>query len=238
MAPVLHHARFLLAPLLMLSAFGVRRCIGEEPSARPLADEARISRLVAQLGAAPLADRLRAEEQLLEIGADALPALATARKSENIEIRLRAAATMRRINERRIAEAEIHVLGLYHAGEQTRSVEVRIESAQQPVVLVVCARETVHWRLRLAKGVELLKVIASGHFPQQVLGTDAAVQSMSTEANDPQDRSDKAFYAYRQNGLRYEIMRDRVKELIGREPSSFQGRYEAAGQPFVIGQAK
>lgn len=225
----------LLALLALAAPLG-----GEEPSRQSPASEveAEIPQLIEQLGAASLAARLAAEQTLLEIGPAALPALTLARKSDDIEIRLRAAATIRQINERRIAEAEIHVLGLYQAGEKTRVVEVRIESADRPVVLVVCARESVHWQLRLAQGVELLKVFASGHFPQKVLGTDAAVQSSSSEGDDPPEVRDKAFYAYRNLGLLYETMRDRVKELTGQEPTSFQGRYEAEGKPFVIGQAK
>jgi hypothetical protein len=211
----------------------------EEPKQSPPARNADvdIARLIEQLGASPLAARLEAEQALLKIGPAALPALSLARKSDEIEVRLRAAATIRQINERRIAEAEIHVLGVYRGGEKTRLVQVRIESADHPVVLVVCARETVHWQVRLAEGVELLKVIASGHFPQKVLGTDAAIQSSSSEGDDAPEIRDKAFYAYRKGGLLYEVMRDRVKELTGKEPSSFQGRYEPEGRPFVIGQA-
>jgi hypothetical protein len=182
--------------------------------------------------------RQAAEEELLSIGVDALPALQSAQQSDNIEIRLRAAEVAGQINERRIADAEIHVIGVYESGAADGRVVVRIESAARPVVLVVCARETVEWLVQPAKGIELVKIIASGHHPQSVLGTTARVQSLSTEGDVPPEVRRQAFYTYRDSGLLYDVMRDRVKELTGKEPTSFQGRYDSEGKPFVIGAAK
>lgn len=213
---------------------------GEEPVAtRTTPDAAReIARLVAQLGAPSLAARQMAEEELLKLGVPALAALATAGDSDNIEIRLRATAVAGRINERRIAQAEVHVIGVYEAGSTDGKVVVRIDSAAKPVVLVVCAREAVQWDVRKSAEVELLKVIASGFHPQVVLGTNVPVQSLSTEGDHPPEVKDKAFYTYQSRGLRYDEMRERVKELTGKELSSFQGRYDGEGKPFVIGAKK
>ncbi|HZL91575.1 MAG TPA: hypothetical protein VFB96_24610 [Pirellulaceae bacterium] len=197
-----------------------------------------IQKLIDRLGAPTLAARQAAEEALVKLGIDALPALEAAQKSDSIEIRLRAAEVAARINERRIAEAEIHVIGVYESGAADGRVVVRIESAARPVVLVVCARETVQWHVQPAKGVELLKIIASGHHPQKVLGTAARVQSLSVEGDETPEARERAFYTYRNSGLLYDAMRERVKELTGKEPTTFQGRYDAEGKPFVIGPKK
>jgi hypothetical protein len=206
------------------------------PAVEPSGERARrIESLIAQLGAPALAARQAAEEALVKHGVDALSALRAARKSDNTEIRLRAAEVTAQINEGRIPEAEIHVIGVYEAGSADGRVVVRIESAARPVVLVVCARETVQWQVQPAEGVEVLKIIASGHHPQKVPGPPARVQSLSTEGDDPPEIKAQAFYTYRNAGLLYDAMRQRVKELTGKEPTSFQGRYDGEGKPFVIG---
>lgn len=205
----------------------------ESPAKLP----AKIARLVAQLDAPSLAVRQNAQEALVEIGVPALSALAAARQSENIEVRLRAGAIAATINERRIAEADVYAIGIYEAGSKDDRVVVRIESAPRPVVLAVCAWETVHWDVRLGKGVELIKVLASGHHPQKVLGTEATVQSLSAAGDVPAEVRDKAFFAYMRPSVRYDEMCERIKELTGKELSSFQCRYDGGGKPFVIGAA-
>lgn len=224
--------------LHLLLWFGISVClaepvVGDEPSGLP----ARIAELVSQLDAPSLAARQQAEEELVKIGVPALAALAKARQSENIEMRLRAATIAARINERRIAEAEIHSIGIYEAGSVDGRVVVRIESAARPIVLVVCARDEVRWEIQVSREVELIKVIASGHLPQKVLGTDVAVQHFSVEGDVSAEVRDKAFYAYLKPSIRYDEMCERVKELTGKELSSFQCRYDAEGKPFVIGAA-
>ena len=207
------------------------------PSARAQDDQPQeIDRWIAQLDAPRLAARQQAEDELIKIGVPALASLAKARQSENVEIRLRSAAIAARINELRIAEADVHAVGIYEAGSPDSRVVVRIESARRPVVLVVCARDTVRWEIQLGRKVELIKVIASGHLPQKVLGTDVAVQHFSTEGDVPPGVRDKAFYAYLKPSIRYDEMCQRIKELTGKELSSFQCRYDGGGKPFVIGE--
>ncbi|HUE69649.1 MAG TPA: hypothetical protein VMP01_02075 [Pirellulaceae bacterium] len=203
----------------------------DEPAELP----AKIAQLVAQLDAPSLAVRQNAEDSLVAIGKPALSALAEARRSENIEVRLRAGAIAAAINEQRIAEADVYAIGIYEAGSADDRVVVRIESAPRPVVLAVCAWETVHWDVRLGAGVELIKVIASGHHPQKVLGTDASVQLLSAAGDEPAEVRDKAFFAYMRPSVRYDEMCERIKELTGKELSSFQCRYDGGGKPFVIG---
>jgi hypothetical protein len=198
----------------------------------------KIAHLLAQLDAPSLTVRQRAEVALVEIGKPALSALAKARQSDNIELRLRSAAIAAAINERRIAEADIHAVGIYEAGTADDRVVVRIESAARPVVLAVCAWETVHWDVQLGKGVELIKVIASGHHPQKVHGTDATVQLLNAGGDVPVEVRDKAFFAYMRPSVRYDEMCERIKELTGKELSSFQCRYDGGKQPFVIERAK
>ncbi len=219
--------------------FGILICAAPLSAEEPRGEaDAKIAGLIAQLGDPALKTRQAAEQALLEIGLPALKDLAAARESDNIEIRLRSASIAAQINERRIAEADIHVIGIYEAGAEDGRVVVRIESAPRPVVLVVCARESVHWEVHVAKGIELIKVIASGHHPQKVLGTDAAVQSLSAEGDDPPEVRNKAFFAYLRPSILYDQMCERVKELTGKEPSSFQCRYDGEGRPFVISGAK
>jgi hypothetical protein len=231
--------RFLrLLQLCLLAACLAAAAAPRSAADPPAESSAKITHLVMQLDAPSLAARQEAEETLVQIGVPALPALAKARQSDNIEVRLRAAAIAAKINEQRIAQADVHAVGIYEAGAEDGRVVVRIESSPRPVVLIVCAWETVQWDVQLGQGVELIKVIASGHHPQKVLGTDAGVQSLSTEGDVPPEVRDKAFFAYLRPSLGYDLMCQRIKELTGKEISSFQCRYEGAGKPFVIGAAK
>src|SRR5688572_15832250 len=77
-----------------------------------IADEGtdKIARLIAQLDAPRLAARQQAEEELIKIGVPALAALTKARQSDNVEIRLRSTALAAKLNELRIAEADVHAV--------------------------------------------------------------------------------------------------------------------------------
>lgn len=224
--------RLLCSLALGIFVVGVIPSLFADERAAELLD--RIAHLVSQLDAANLVDREQAAQSLVQIGAAALPALAEARKSENVEIRLRAADIAAKINERRIAEADVHAIGIYEAGSDDQRVVVRIESAARPVVLAVCAWETVQWEVQLGDGVELIKVIASGHHPQKVIGIDAAVQSLSVGGDAPAEIRDVAFFAYMRPSVRYDEMCERIKKLTGKDLSSFQCRYDGGKRPFVI----
>lgn len=229
-------ATLLLAVLVLCPPLSLW---AEGPAERSDAGQAEVSitGLIAQLGAEELGDRERAETLLLELGAAALQALESARSSENIEIRLRATQVAQEINRRRMSQAEIHVVGLYEPGTPDGQVVVRIAAASKPVVLVVCARDAVNWQVEVDEGVELLRVIASGHHPQLVSAGDVEVEHLSREGDHPREVKEKAFYAYRK-GLLHDEMVKRVKELTGQDVQTFQGRYDSEGQPFVIGAGR
>jgi hypothetical protein len=211
----------------------------DEPADRPGpgGGDVSVAGLIAQLGAEELGDREQAERLLVELGVTALEALDSARSSDHIEIRLRATQVAQEINRRRMSQAEVHVVGLYESGTRDGRVAVRIAAASKPVVLVVCARDAVTWQVEVAEEVELLRVIASGHHPQQVSAGDVEVEHLSSEGDHPREVKEKAFYAYRK-GILYDEMVERVKELTGQDVQTFQGRYDSEGQPFVIGAGR
>jgi hypothetical protein len=109
---------------------------------------------------------------------------------------------------------------------------VEVHDTGRPVVLTLCAYERVEWDVRLVGNVRLKKVVLGGYYDQAVTGLPPGVE---VEEYTYDGKSTDYFYAYRLGGLEFEKVRKVLRRSTGLEVCTFQGRYDAAGVPFVVG---
>jgi hypothetical protein len=128
-------------------------------------------------------------------------------------------------------QAEIHAVGVYEGGPG--GVSLKITRSGPPVVLLLMAYDSVRWRLDVAPGVVLEKVVAMGYHAQRLESIPASVQTLSWSRANPDPR---IFYYYGKSGG-YDDFQQRVKAIFGREASSFQGAYRA-DQAVVDGRSR
>src|SRR5262249_36708476 len=140
--------------------------------------------------------------------------------------------------ERRKAEAELHVIGLYEpAGKVGADTEaaVQVTLKDKAIFLVLCAHESVRWKVQVSPGVEIVKVLVGGCSPQQVTGVDVPVEYHVARQG---PWGGDYFYAYEKGDSSYEDMVKRVRGLTGKDVTSFQGQYRHDGRPFLISRVK
>ncbi len=142
------------------------------------------------------------------------------------------------------AGPELHVVGLYegnypdgvrHMGNfhPWGHAVVDVYVTDRPVILALCSYEPVKWRVRLAKGVRLQKVILGGYHDQLATGLakEIPVEKYAYDAG----TRDGYFYAYRKDREGYANAVRRLKKLTNLDVATFQGMYAFKDQPFVIG---
>ena len=134
-------------------------------------------------------------------------------------------------------EAEVHVRGLYESHGGKAIVEVR--KSKKPIILVLCAYESVTWNIHVDEGAQVVQVIASGYHKQTVEGVKVPVATYSADERSV-GRDDKPlyFYTYDHNEENYPNMEAKVRELTGKRVSTFQGRYSFKKMPFQVGDEK
>lgn len=114
------------------------------------------------------------------------------------------------------------------------TVPVRVMKSNDPVILVLCSYESVHWKIRPDKGANIAKVIVGGYHLSDVVGTKAPTEFHSYE----HPNQKQYFYAYKRNDQRYRRLEAALMRLTGKDISSFDGRYQyKGGKPFVAGGA-
>lgn len=217
----------LLALALCLTPFSSRAQDAAAEEAAPNANAEEIAALIAQLGDDDFNRREAAVTKLVDIGEPARAAVEQATESKDPEIAARAHAVLRKLALKDVEAAQVHVVGLYES--RGGPAVVKVEAADAPVILVVCAYEGVAWDVQPAKGARVVRVIAAGYHRQTVQGVDAPVTTLSYD-----ERSPFYFYTYDHNEKRFPQMVARVKELTGKTPSSFQGRYSFESAAFVV----
>jgi hypothetical protein len=170
----------------------------------------------------------------VKIGASAKKQLLEASKSNDQELVRRAKAVLDEFRKQDLAIAEVHVVGLYESRGRKAIVEVR--QAKKPIILVLCAYESVTWSVQAAENVDILQVIASGYHKQAVEGVKAPVSTYSyDERSVGPDGQPFYFYTYDHDEEKYPNMVGKVRQLTGKKVSSFQGRYSFKKMPFVVG---
>lgn len=208
---------------------------GQSESAPPQPKEAavEIDKLIRQLGHDEFELREAASAKLRKYGPAAEEALKRAVQSDDREIAGRAKALLGELVKEHENRGVVHVVGLYESRNQPAVVE--ITDTTRPIILVVCAYERVNWQIRAAKGVDLVRVIASGYHAQTVEGTDAPTVTFSyDQMSRGPDGGLFYFYTYDHDEEKYPSMVAKVESLTGKKPKWFQGRYGFKRVPFVI----
>ena len=190
-------------------------------------DPAEVSALIRQLGDEDFNQREAAVEKLVDLGEGVRAAVEAATKSEDPEIAARARMVLRGLALKETDKATVHIVGLYES--RSGPAVVQVAPNQGPVILVVCAYESVVWDVSVGEGSSVLRVFASGYHQQEVRGVDAPITTSSYD-----QRSPAYFYAYDHSEKTFPKMVQHVRAMTGKTPSSFQGRYSFKSQPLVV----
>ena len=92
-------------------------------------------------------------------------------------------------------QAEIHAVDVYEGGPG--GVSLKITRSGPPVVVLLMAYDPVRWRLDVAPGVVLEKVVAMGYHAQRLESVPASAQTISWSRANPDPR---IFYYYGKAG--------------------------------------
>jgi RNA polymerase sigma factor (sigma-70 family) len=150
------------------------------------------------------------------------------------------AATEMGPNGKVTAGAELHVVGVYGAGDNLThgKVTVEVRRTARPVVLVLTAYYSVEWQVKLAEGVRLKQVLVSGYNEQEVRGLPAGVPVVNRSwfPSDGSRRAGGFFWEYEGNTVEYREMVRKLNATTGLPVSTFQGGYQGdhQGSHFVV----
>jgi predicted esterase len=156
-------------------------------------------------------------------------------------------------NQANLADAELHVIGVYGAKDSlmTRAdnrgrVDVEVRRTAKPVVLVLTSYYSVEWHIKLADGARVKKAIVAGYYAQKIQGLPAAVPVVnrsyfSSDLSIRKEgyfsiRKEGYFWAYKWNTLEYRRMVETLNNMTGLLVSTFQGAQ--AGTSFVVDGAR
>jgi len=203
------------------------RTVAQPPPAGDSDPSQEIEELIQQLGSPQYQNREEAHKRLIKIGSRAEPDLRRARSSKDSEIASRAKAALRSIAEAKLKRAEVHVVGLYCSRAEKAVVEVT--PTDRPLILVLCAYESVTWDLQIPPETQVVRVILSGYHPQDITDIGVPVESLSYD-----EGALGYFYAYNNDEERFPQMVRRVHEMTGKVPKTFQGRYEFVAKPLLV----
>lgn len=132
-------------------------------------------------------------------------------------------------------EHELHVIGIYGAKKlkENAPVEVEVQPTTKPIVLVLTSYFSVEWKLKLAPGAKLRKVILSGYNQQNITGVPAEVPiARSSYYPDEASRKEGWFFSYEWNTPGYREMVRRLNDKTALPIATFQSEYE--GTSFVV----
>ncbi|MEF8793906.1 hypothetical protein [Thiohalorhabdus sp.] len=115
-------------------------------------------------------------------------------------------------------------------------VQVTVET-KEPVVVALMAYRNAHWKVRNKGKGPIKGVVLAGHGKQKVSGLSRQVPVQAYTYKDspcgPCRESGNWFQAFRRGTEDYRKAVDRLKEITGLRPASFQGREE--GKAFYVG---
>lgn len=205
----------------------------------------RVADLIEQLGARRFRAREAAQKALKEMGEAIRSRLERALpRTKDREVKRRLELLISVLDEKKRqrllaleASAEVRAVGYYTANSNKGVAEVRVGETSKPLILVLCAYDSVEWKVKAAPGSKLIKVIVGGYQSQAVSGTKVAVERYCYQDRNG-SRSRKWFYAYRESTSSYRRMNQKVKAITGKSISRFVGRYSCSKEPVRIGQVK
>lgn len=205
----------------------------DKPKPEPQKSDLEIGMLIKQLGSEVFDERETASNRLKELSVAAKSHLEVAATSKDPEVAYRAKELLAILRKEHENRGVVAVVGLYESRQAPAIVE--ITDTTRPIILVVCAYERVTWKIKLAEGVDLVGVIASGYHAQRVEGVDVPVTNFSyDEGRVAPDGKTGYFYVYDHDEENHPRMVAAVHALTGKKPKWFQGRYGFKKTPFVI----
>lgn len=137
------------------------------------------------------------------------------------------------------ADSEVHVVGTYN-GADGAPLTVEVKRTDKPITLVLTAYYWQDWKLKLAEGVKLDRVIVAGYFAQRIAGVIEALPAgtpleVYTYFPSKEARQDlpppesfggrEFFWAYKQTSQEYFDLKEKVEALTDSEIASFQADY-------------
>jgi RNA polymerase sigma factor (sigma-70 family) len=131
------------------------------------------------------------------------------------------------------AGAELHVVGVYGAGDGDNGgpIDVEVRAAAKPVVLVLTSYYPVLWKVKIAAGAQVRAVILGGYGEQEIEGLPAGIPVLYRAGRSPR-RDAESFYAYDASKVEYRRLVGWLNDLTGLLVSTFQGKERAVS--FVI----
>ncbi len=127
----------------------------------------------------------------------------------------------------------LHVVGVHEGARTPRGLaEVLVTDTSSPIILCVCAYNSLKWSIRAAEGVRLQKVIIAGYEPQSVREVPDGVPVKGRLQN--QTGSRYRFDAY-SRAADWIVVDRHLRQLTGLAVSTRQGMYRYEGPPLVVG---
>ena len=120
------------------------------------------------------------------------------------------------------------MVGVYESAQQANPIDVRVHRAAAPMTVVLSAYSPVTWRLDVAPGARLRRIILNGYEPQRVEGApeDAEVIDLSGQGRY------LSACAYRwpgdDQGCDTQRLVRGLEDLLDMPVTSFQGCYNAS----------
>jgi hypothetical protein len=105
----------------------------------------------------------------------------------------------------------------------------------KPVVLVFSSYWQCRWNVKVEKGATVAGVVLFGNYAQELTGTDAPVVYRAGRLPNGKRGPTSGFNAYKEtDDPSYKRIKEEVKEITGKEFTTFQGLYQAGPAPFVV----
>jgi hypothetical protein len=125
------------------------------------------------------------------------------------------------------AKARLHLVGIHEANSNT----VEVAPQPHPLILVLCSYNRSQWTIRAAEGVKIERIIVGGYHKQTVAESPPGVP-VDTYSHDERTGG---FHTYGPETDGHVQAIERIKELTGLAPTTFQGAYQVRHQPIVVG---
>lgn len=111
-------------------------------------------------------------------------------------------------------------------------VEVKVDYVGGPIVLVLSSYEPVLWKLDVAKGAQIRRVLIGGYHKSRIEGLS---DSIAIQREHKGNRISYLGYALDDSETPYSTTAATLRKITGLTPSTMVGGYGYRGEPFVIG---
>jgi hypothetical protein len=130
----------------------------------------------------------------------------------------------------------VHVVAFFEGspgaqGSSPGSAGVDVQVTDRPVILVLCAHDSIRWDVKVADGARVPRIILSGDHAQQLVETPAGT---AVESRTRADGYADYFFAEQAEGRPYARLIRSVTALTGLPIATFQGEHRYGGNPVVL----